>query len=444
MINSNKFNNSFWEHTRLQNLENAKTFQIVLVFVCILFWLDNTPHDKPYVVNYAFNYSNISILFGVIFIIQTLILKLMDHNKKLQNVGLWISLVLVFTFTFCIGYLEVEQENGLVIIALGYIFMAILFSIRGPILIYIFLFNGAIFYYILSLNQAIDMSHHRVPLITLVLLSIFIFRTLEKQRYTAFKSQRLFAQKANENLDKKIDGLNIANEYKSNFLANISHEIRTPLNAIIGFSETMLLGIHGKITEPKYQEYLTDIKTSGEHLSTVINGILDLSKLEAGKWKIAEEEFSLNNCINESVNMLSSLTDEKNIKTTVETNDYDINIMGDNHIFTRIIINLLSNAIKYTEENGEISCRSNKNEDGSVNIEIIDTGIGISADRIKQIFVAFEQGSNAYVANQDGTGLGLPITKKLIELHSGTITITSELNVGTCANIFIPQSRVLN
>jgi two-component system, cell cycle sensor histidine kinase PleC len=235
------------------------------------------------------------------------------------------------------------------------------------------------------------------------------------------------------------------NDAKSTFLANMSHEIRTPLNAIIGFSDVMLMGLYGKIKEPKYIEYLNDIRGSGEHLTTVIKDILDLSKIEPGKWQLEETEFSLLNCTREAAKILEQKATQKNVILSCGTDprSQSVKLFGDMHAIKRSIINLLSNAIKFTGANGTVHCQTSCGEDGSVIIEIIDTGIGIPSHRLEHVLNPFEQGEQSYKLNEEGTGLGLPIVKNLIELHDGVFTLISDVGIGTRAIISIPSKRVI-
>lgn len=243
-----------------------------------------------------------------------------------------------------------------------------------------------------------------------------------------------------------------ANEAKSAFLANMSHEIRTPLNAIMGFSEVMTSGIFGEIHPPQYKEYAEDIRSSGEHLTTVIKDILDLSKIEAGKWQLHEEEFKLETCIKDALKMIENPAKEKKIelvyenfvkkKTADETGSF-IKLNADDSAIKRVIINLLSNSVKFTEDGGKISCRIFKAEDGRVFIKIKDNGIGIPKDRIEHVLHPFEQVNGAYYLNDEGTGLGLSIVQKLVELHGGEFLLESEECIGTSATISLPPERVV-
>lgn len=236
-----------------------------------------------------------------------------------------------------------------------------------------------------------------------------------------------------------------ANKAKSEFLANMSHEIRTPLNAIIGFSDAMLAGVGGQVENLKHKEYLSDISNSGTHLSTVINDILDLSKIEAGKWRLEECQFLLNGCLTEAIKMLTAQAEGKNISVLYSPKPINssLKIFGDLNAIKRIFINLLSNAIKYTPHGGKVECMIEKKRNGQVDVAFIDNGIGIPKDRLEQVQNPFEQSHEDHDLNEEGTGLGLPIVKNLIELHDGKFTLISEIKEGTQAIITFPTKRVI-
>lgn len=235
-----------------------------------------------------------------------------------------------------------------------------------------------------------------------------------------------------------------ANAAKSNFLANMSHEIRTPLNAIIGFSEVMSSGIFGEIKEERYKSYLKDITKSGQHLETVINDILDLSKIEAGKWHLKEGHFTLENCLRDCISLVNPEADKKNIRVSI--NDLDQRehpLRGDEHAFKRIFINLLSNAVKFTPDSGNVDCNINKLADGKLCVEIKDTGIGIPEERLEHVLSPFAQIHEVRAINETGTGLGLAIVKELIELHGGDFELQSIEGKGTSAIFSIPTERLV-
>ena len=237
----------------------------------------------------------------------------------------------------------------------------------------------------------------------------------------------------------------IANDAKSSFLANMSHEIRTPLNAIIGFSDVMSSGVFGEINIPKYKEYLRDIKGSGEHLATVIKDILDLSKIESGNWQLNENEFDLNVCIKDSLKMLRRQAKDKEIELSYSPlkDNHPLMILGDVNAYRRIIINLLSNSVKFTKNGGEVGCLVVAKDNGSIELEIKDNGIGIPEDRLDYVISPFGQNHDDEQPKEVGTGLGLSIVKQLVELHRNTFKLESELGVGTSAFINIPNFKVI-
>lgn len=215
---------------------------------------------------------------------------------------------------------------------------------------------------------------------------------------------------------------------KNLFLANISHELRTPLNAIIGFSQALSAKIFGNLND-KQTEYIKDIQISGLHLLGMINEILDLSKIEANVMKFNPIQLNPSVAINEVVNILEPLYKNKNISVELKLDD-DILINADNQKFQQILYNLLSNAIKFTQNEGKIEIISKINN-GKYYLEIKDNGIGIDKKYHNKIFKKFVHLDNLYANNQSSTGLGLTITKELVKLHNGKITLQSELEKGT-------------
>lgn len=252
----------------------------------------------------------------------------------------------------------------------------------------------------------------------------------------------LFFVFSNHKLQESRRRAEAANDAKSNFLANMSHEIRTPLNAIMGFSEAMLNGLGGEITNPKHREYLRDIKGSGEHLATVIKDILDLSKIESGKWVLNEQSFLLNHCVEDALKIVSPQAQSKQIAIDLDMKT-PTQIFGDDHAFRRILINLLTNAIKFTGQNGHVRCTLQPSRVGGIRLEIADNGIGIPANRLEDVLNPFEQSHTDHLLNEEGTGLGLPIVKNLVELHGGTFELESEEGNGTKASIHLPKSRMV-
>jgi len=230
----------------------------------------------------------------------------------------------------------------------------------------------------------------------------------------------------------------LANKSKSEFLANMSHELRTPLNAIIGFSEIMETGTFGPLGSDKYNEYCRDIRMSGEFLLDVINDILDMSKIEAGRYQIEAETLDLGEIADECVRIMSLRADEKNISTSVDIGK-DLRLSGDRRALKQVMLNLLSNAVKFNEEDGSIKVRARK-VSGGITISIEDTGIGIEKSAVRKLGRPFEQVENQFTRSHKGSGLGLAISRSLIQLHGGALRIRSTPGKGTIVTVRLPQN----
>jgi two-component system cell cycle sensor histidine kinase PleC len=227
-----------------------------------------------------------------------------------------------------------------------------------------------------------------------------------------------------------------ANQAKSSFLANMSHELRTPLNAIIGFSEMMESGMFGPLGDAKYLEYCRDIRESGRYLLDVINDILDMSKIEAGRTTLAFETFDLDPFLADIMRLVAARVDEKQLTVKSEI-EPSIRLRADRRTIKQIVINLLSNAVKFTPDGGRITVRA-RIVGGNVNIAIEDTGIGIPKEALKNLGKPFEQVESQLTKTHRGSGLGLAIAKSLSELHGGAMRIRSSLGVGTIVMVRLP------
>ncbi len=225
---------------------------------------------------------------------------------------------------------------------------------------------------------------------------------------------------------------------KSQFLANMSHELRTPLNAIIGFSEMMQRQLLGPIGNEKYLDYITGIRESGEHLLDLITDILDMSKIEAGKYELICEDVNISKVIKLSVHMMEGRALDGSIKLKTNLTKADVHVTADRRAIMQVLLNLLSNAVKFTKESGEVTVSCKKVKD-TIRIVVEDNGIGIPAMKLNTITNPFEQVSNQYTRDHDGSGLGLAITKELVELHGGSMKIESKVNVGTSVIITLPN-----
>lgn len=226
---------------------------------------------------------------------------------------------------------------------------------------------------------------------------------------------------------------------KSQFLANMSHELRTPLNAIIGFSEMMQRQLLGPIGTPKYLDYITGIRESGEHLLDLISDILDMSKIEAGKYELDLEEMNITKIIPLAVHMMEGRAQDGRIRITTDIQKEVMTVIADRRAVMQILLNLLSNAVKFTKPNGTVKVECLPRED-YVCIRVIDTGIGIPANKLSIVTRPFEQAAASYTRDHEGTGLGLSITKDLVELHGGNLHIESTVGVGTTVTIRLPYN----
>lgn len=238
---------------------------------------------------------------------------------------------------------------------------------------------------------------------------------------------------------RKAEEANIA---KSRFLATMSHELRTPLNAILGFSEVMKDEIFGAHSNGTYKEYANDIHDSGQHLLNLINEILDLSRIEAGRYELHEESFSLSDIAFDCCRLLRIKADKKDLQIVENYNDQKAKFWADERAIRQIILNLLSNAVKFTPPGGTITVTVVLQENGHLKLSVKDNGPGIPEKEIPVILTNFGQGSLAHETAEGGSGLGLPIVQGLIEMHDGTFRLTSQLRKGTEVTATFPASRV--
>jgi two-component system, cell cycle sensor histidine kinase PleC len=227
-----------------------------------------------------------------------------------------------------------------------------------------------------------------------------------------------------------------ANQTKSKFLANMSHELRTPLNAVIGFSEIMESGMFGALGAEKYYEYCRDIRESGQYLLDVINDILDMSKIEAGRLKLDLENVELDPVLADAMRVVTTRAEAKHLKVHADIAK-DVRFKADKRAIKQIALNLLSNAVKFTPEHGEISVRGRLSRK-AVSISIQDTGIGIPQDALQKLGRPFEQVESQLTKTHHGSGLGLAIAKSLVELHGGAMRIFSRFGMGTIVVVRLP------
>ena len=256
-----------------------------------------------------------------------------------------------------------------------------------------------------------------------------------KLQLKALKDGIIEKNKAYKTIKEQNEKILEADKIKNEFLANVSHELRTPLNSILGFSDILSAQLYGNLNS-KQEEYINDIKVSATHLLGMINEILDMSKLEANAMKIVKSAFWISRAVDEVSNIILPLAQKKNIKL-VKDMPADFEVFADYQKIQQILYNLISNAIKYSPENNEVEI-SVSADDEKFRISVHDNGIGIDKKYHGKIFAKFVQLDSAYTKKESSTGLGLTITKELVELHGGKISLISEINNGSTFIVEIP------
>ena len=234
-----------------------------------------------------------------------------------------------------------------------------------------------------------------------------------------------------------------ANRTKSEFLANMSHELRTPLNAVIGFSGIMKNKVFGPLENQRYAEYIEDIHESGKHLLAIINDILDVAAVESGNLELNSEPVGLAAVVDVSVQMTAQRAKQGRVRVSNTVNADTPMVVADKRRMKQIVINLLSNAIKFTPEGGEVMVSAEVDENGCLDIIVRDTGIGMDEDELITAMEPFGQTDGSLNRKYEGTGLGLPLTKRLVEAHGGILDIQSQPRMGTTVTVRLPAHRVV-
>ena len=258
---------------------------------------------------------------------------------------------------------------------------------------------------------------------------------------SAQKERELDLEESRQELENAKNQAEAANRAKTSFLATVSHELRTPMNAVIGFADVLNGEAYGHLND-RQKECVADISGSGRHLLRMINDILDMSKIEAGKFPLIEEVFDVSAVLGAAARLVAQNVDGKEVNFSSHVNLGAIGFHGDQRAVTQILINLLTNAVKFTPSGGRVDLKASADGAG-LTVSVTDTGRGMSADTIEHAFEAFFQGSDNDVnRKREGTGLGLAISRRLAEMHGGTITLKSRIGEGTTATLWLPPERL--
>jgi len=255
---------------------------------------------------------------------------------------------------------------------------------------------------------------------------------LQHERQAAYDALRLAKEEAEA-----------ASRAKSGFLATVSHELRTPLNAIIGFSEMMLREVLGALGNEQYRAYASDIHASGSHLLQIINDILDLSKAESGKLELYEDVFDLNDIIRAVGQLTSTRIRDAGLSNATHLPDDLPLLRADERKTKQVLLNLVTNAAKFTPRGGHIEITGSYDVEAGLTLTVADNGIGIAPDDIGRVLEPFVQVDSSLSRQHQGTGLGLPLVKAIMELHGGALTLDSTVGVGTRVKITFPPERVV-
>ncbi|MBV9860098.1 MAG: response regulator [Alphaproteobacteria bacterium] len=255
---------------------------------------------------------------------------------------------------------------------------------------------------------------------------------LQQEREAAYEALRLAKEEAEA-----------ASRAKSGFLATMSHELRTPLNAIIGFSEMMLREVMGAIGNEQYRSYVTDIHSSGTHLLQIINDILDLSKAEAGKLELFEDVFDLRETVRSVSQLTGPKVQEAGLSSATRLPDDLPLLRADERKTKQVLLNLITNAVKFTPEGGRVEITGRLDGAAGLAVTVADTGIGIPPEHLTRVLEPFEQVDSSLSRQHQGTGLGLPLVKAIMELHGGSLKLESEVGVGTRVTVTFPPDRLM-
>jgi len=330
-------------------------------------------------------------------------------------------------------WMRLERRLGAMSLAGSTLVLSAMAVVMASLIHLALYFDGAKLTLLAFTNIIIETLAVAVPLI---LYSRRVINQLEKSRsqLTTMSRRLAFA----------VDEAELANRAKSSFLANMSHELRTPLNAILGFSEVMKDQHLGPVQNSRYLSYANDIHSSGRHLLAIINDVLDLAKIEAGKMTLDNAAmFEIAPVLTSSLAMLKGLGEKYGVTVHNEIAEDGMQLKAVERMIRQIVINLVGNAIKFTPPGGSVHVSGRLQSDGSYEVAVRDTGVGMTEQEMAHAMMPFGQNENRFTGKHDGTGLGLPLAKAMLELHEGRLTMSSVPEVGTTVTMTFPAQRVV-
>jgi len=273
--------------------------------------------------------------------------------------------------------------------------------------------------------------------------STMIFIVMIVRQFRASQAGQAELSQLNLRLGEAKGAAEKASRAKSEFLAHMSHELRTPLNAIIGFAEVMRLELLGPLGRARYREYINDIHQSGQHLLSLIDDVLDMSRIEAGRFELHEEAVDLAATAAEALTLVRPIAEKSSVSLLASDPSLLALLHADERAVKQMLVNLLANAVKFTPAGGTVRLSARFGAEGELALTVADTGVGMSPREIEDSVVPFVQVDSRLARRTPGSGLGLPITKRLIEMHGGRLVLESAPGKGTTATLYFPASRIL-